>query len=238
MKHQPYGIYQIFLAKSRRSGIQSEDMFEVFGNLKELITTVSYAGLFGIVFAESGLLIGFFFPGDSLLFTAGILASQQILNIYLLIPLLAIAAIAGDSAGYTFGKKVGKRIFNKEDSLFFHKDHLRKANEFYQKHGGKTIILARFMPLIRTFAPIIAGVGEMEYRKFLFYNIFGGVFWVISMTVGGFFLGNIIPDIDKYLLPILAAIIMASVLPGFIHFYRENKVFLKERILSLVKNKA
>lgn len=190
-------------------------------DLTELIKTVGYIGLFGIVFAESGLLFGFFFPGDSLIVTSGLLASQGYFDIRVLIALLILAAIGGDSAGYWFGYKVGPKIFKREDSLLFNKKHLTDANIFYKKHGGKTIILARFMPFIRTFAPIVAGVGKMEYAKFLSFNIFGGIFWVTSMSLIGYYLGNSIDNIDKYILPVIVLIIFASILPGIIHKRKE-----------------
>ena len=216
-------------------GYKTLDVFMEGFNLKETIQSISYVGLFAIVFAESGLLIGFFLPGDSLLFTAGLLASQNLLNLPVLIVSLSIAAVAGDSVGYTFGRKVGSKIFNRDNSWLFHKDHLRQANEFYEKHGGKTIILARFMPLIRTFAPIVAGVGEMNYSRFLSFNVFGGVFWVVSMCSAGYFLGNVIPDIDKYLLPVIGVIVLLSILPGVRHFHKENPKFFKEKILPFLK---
>ena len=186
-------------------------------NLISLIKTVGYLGLFIIIFSESGLLIGFFLPGDSLLFTAGFLAGTGILNIYLLIVLTAAAAITGDSTGYAFGYKIGPRIFRRDDSMFFHRDNLEKAQMFYKKHGPKTIVLARFVPFVRTFAPILAGVGKMEYRKFLTYNVIGGILWSVSMPVAGYFLGKVIPDIDNYLLPIIFGIIILSLLPSVFH---------------------
>ncbi|MBW3625901.1 MAG: VTT domain-containing protein [Armatimonadetes bacterium] len=191
-------------------------------NLIQLIKTVSYLGLFLIVFAESGLLIGFFLPGDSLLFTAGFLASQGYLNLYGLLAVIFTGAVLGDSVGYAFGRRVGPRIFKREDSRFFHKDHLRKAESFYEKHGGYTIIIARFMPIVRTFAPIVAGVGRMDYPTFLFYNVLGGAIWTLSMTVGGYFLGRLIPNVDKYLLPIIAVIVLLSVLPSAIHLLKSR----------------
>jgi membrane-associated protein len=188
-------------------------------NLIQIIKTIGYFGIFGIVFAESGLLIGFFLPGDSLLFTAGFLASQGVLQLPVLILIIAIAAITGDSVGYTFGHKIGRRIFHKKDSLFFHQDNLKKAEDFYEKHGAKTIILARFMPVLRAFAPILAGVGKMKYSTFLLYNIVGGILWTVSLTAGGYYLGKKIPDIDHYLLPILGGIVFLSVLPTLIHIF-------------------
>ena len=150
-------------------------------DLVTLVKTAGYAGMFFIIFAESGLFFGFFFPGDSLLFTAGFLASQGFLNIIPLATLTFVAAILGDNVGYAFGKKVGVKIFKREDSLLFHKDHLIKAQQFYAKYGGKTIVLARFIPIVRTFAPIVAGAGEMKYSQFLFYNFIGGTIWGLGM---------------------------------------------------------
>ena len=195
----------------------------MFHNLEELILATGYLGIFFIVFAESGLLFGFFFPGDSLLLTAGLLASKDYLNISLLLIVAASAAILGDTVGYWFGHKTGPRIFKKEDSLLFHKKNLIKANEFYKKHGGKTIILARFLPFIRTFAPIVAGVGNMEYRRFLAFNLFGGLFWVLSTSLAGYWLGSVIPGIDRYFLLIVGAVIIVSAAPGMIHFWKEYR---------------
>jgi len=144
------------------------------GDLKNLIETVSYIGVFGIVFVESGLLVGFFLPGDSLLFTAGFLASQGLFNITILGLGCFIAAVAGDSVGYFIGQKFGKKLYNRKNSKLFNKEHLVKAQKFYDKHGGKTIIIARFMPIIRTFAPVVAGMADMKYSTFLFFNLFGG----------------------------------------------------------------
>lgn len=190
-------------------------------DLVELIKTVGYLGLFGIIFAESGVLIGFFFPGDSLLFTAGFLASQGFLELPIVMIVCFVGAVLGDSFGYGFGAKVGPAIFKREDSIFFHKDHLERARRFYGRYGGKAIVLARFMPIVRTFAPILAGVGKMEYRHFLTYNLLGGVLWAIGLPLAGFFLGNIIPNVDRYLLPIILVIIFLSVLPGIIHVLKK-----------------
>lgn len=181
----------------------------------------AYTILFGIIFAESGLLIGFFLPGDSLLFTAGFLASQGFLNIWVLVFGFFVAAIVGDSVGYTFGHKFGKKLFNREDSFFFHKNNLLKAKAFYDKHGKKTIILARFIPIIRTFAPIVAGMTDMHYQTFLVYNIVGGILWAIGVTLLGYFLGGLIPNIDKYLVPIVGAIVLLSLLPTFYHVWKD-----------------
>lgn len=208
-------------------------------DLASFIETAGYIGLFAIVFAETGLMVGFFLPGDSLLFTAGFLASQNIFNIYILVPLLFIAAVTGDSAGYFIGHKFGRKLFRKEDSIFFHKDHLVRAKLFYEKHGGKTIIIARFMPVIRTFAPAVAGIGEMYYPKFLLYNVAGGFLWAVCLPFLGFFLGKSIPNIDTYLIPIIAFIILASISPGIYQALKTKEqrkqlfVFVKSLVLRL-----
>ena len=191
-------------------------------DLLSLIKTAGYIGIFAAVFAESGLFFGFFLPGDSLLFTAGLLASQGLLNIALLLLLTAIAAISGDSAGYAFGRHIGPRIFTREDSFFFHKKHAKRAEAFFERYGGKTLILARFMPIVRTFVPIVAGVGTMRYKTFLAYNIIGGVLWTFLVMLLGYFLGRVIPNVDHYLLPIIALIIILSILPSVVHVLRNR----------------
>lgn len=208
-------------------------------DLPKLIETIGLFGVIAIVFAESGLLVGFFLPGDSLLFTAGFLASQDILPFFPLMITTTIAAIVGDSTGYSFGHRVGKRLFKREDSLLFHKNHLIKARNFYEKHGGKTIILARFMPVIRTFAPIVAGMGDMHYPTFLFYNVIGGVLWAAGLTSTGYFLGNAVPDIDKYLIPIVFLIIFLSIAPSLWHLLKtqENRAYLWTIVNRVLKNR-
>ncbi|MBI5151270.1 MAG: VTT domain-containing protein [Candidatus Pacebacteria bacterium] len=203
-------------------------------DLIEIIKAVGYVGMFAIVFAESGLFFGFFLPGDSLLFTAGLLASQGFLNIWALVPLLIVAAITGDSAGYWMGRKFGGWLMRQKDTFFFQKHHLFKAQRFYEEHGGKTLILARFIPAIRTFAPIVAGMANMQYDKFLSYNIVGGFLWAAGMTLGGFFLGTLVPNVDKYLLPIVGAIVVISVIPALLHMRADaSSVHKKEKGFSL-----
>lgn len=202
--------------------------------LNEFIITAGYVGLFAIIFAESGLFFGFFLPGDSLLVTAGLLATQGFFRIEFLLPLLIIAAIGGDSVGYWFGNKVGPALFKKEKSLFFDKNHIQRAHAFYEKHGGKTIILARFMPIIRTFAPIVAGVAKMHYKSFLLFNVIGGTFWTASMLFLGFFLGRVIPNVDKYLLPIIGVVIFVSILPGIFEGYRSYKGRIFAKFMDIV----
>lgn len=184
---------------------------------KFLIETVGLVGVITIIFAESGLFFGFFFPGDSLLFTAGLLASQSLLSLPMLLIGTFIAAVLGDNVGYAFGRKVGPALFTKENSFFFSKKHIEKSREFFGKYGKKALILARFMPVVRTFTPILAGVGSMEYRTFFAYNIVGGFLWTVGMIMLGYFLGSVIPDPDKYILPIVLVIIVLSVLPAIRH---------------------
>jgi membrane-associated protein len=188
-----------------------------------IIKTLGLIGIFFIVFAESGLFFGFFLPGDSLLFTAGFLASQGLLPTWTLFIGITIAAILGDTVGYSFGKKIGPTLFTKENSFFFNKKYPVQANLFYEKHGKKTIIFARFIPIIRTFAPILAGVAGMKYRTFISYNVFGGVIWSFLLTGAGLLLGRSVPNADTYITPIVIGIIIVSLLPGIIHFIKERK---------------
>ncbi len=205
-------------------------------DLETLIKTGGYLGIFAIVFAETGLFIGFFLPGDSLLFTAGFLASQGYLNIFYLSIILFAAAVAGDSTGYFLGQKFGKKLFNKEDSFFFHKEHLVRAKKFYEKHGKKTIILARFIPVVRTFAPVIAGIGEMHYPTFLTFNIIGAIIWAIGIPWAGYFLGSLIPGIDRFLMPIIVGIVLLSVYPAVHEIFKtkENREKFFKTIKSLL----
>lgn len=191
-------------------------------NIENILFTLGYAGLFGIIFAESGILVGFFLPGDSLLFTAGFLASRGYFSIVFLCVGAFLAAVLGDSVGYTFGRRVGHRLFNRKDSVLFHKNNLDKAEAFYEKHGKMTIILARFIPVIRTFAPIVAGIGKMNYSIFLIYNLVGGLVWSVGLLLAGYFLGNLIPDVDRVLLPIVGLIIVLSLLPSLYHLLKDK----------------
>jgi len=198
-------------------------------DLPELIRSVGYMGVWAIIFAESRLLVGFFLPGDSLLVTAGFLASQGFLNIWLLIIDAFVCAVVGDNVGYATGNRFGRRLFQKEDSWLFHKKHIVTAQKFYEKYGKKTIILARFMPIVRTFAPIVAGIGTMHYRTFLTYNLVGGFIWTFGVTLLGYFLGRLIPDVDKYLLPIIVLIMVVSIAPSILHLYQENKATIWQK---------
>ena len=203
---------------------------------RTLIETFGYVGLAVIVFAESGLFFGFFLPGDSLLLTAGLFAFKGELNIWVVLTLVFVAAVLGDNVGYWFGRKTGPPLFNRENSLLFKRKNLLAAKAFYDKHGGKTIILARFMPFIRTFAPIVAGAVEMDYRRFMFFNTVGGLLWGIGVTVAGDWLGSLFaPEVlDKYFLVIVIAVIVVSVMPTAIHLWQENRhevfAWVKHRI--------
>jgi membrane-associated protein len=188
--------------------------------LYELVRWGGYVALTAIVFTETGLLIGFFLPGDSLLITAGLVAAAGGLDIWLLNVLLSVAAIVGDSVGYAIGYRAGPHIFTREDSRWFNKKHLVRTREFYERHGGKTIILARFIPIIRTFAPVVAGVGRMEYRRFLAFNVFGGIGWVCGLTWAGYLLGQTIPDIGRYIHVVIVVVIVLSLIPIGVEWWR------------------
>lgn len=201
------------------------DLLHRLRDLRGLVQWAGYVGLTAIIFSETGLLVGFFLPGDSLLVTAGLLASQAGfgLNVYLLGLILSIAAIVGDSVGYAIGRATGPRIFTRENSLLFNRKHLERAHAFYERHGGKTIILARFMPIVRTFAPVVAGVADMHYRTFLAFNVIGGLAWVWSMLFIGYFLGRWVPGIDKHIESVILIVIFLSILPGIISWWRERR---------------
>jgi membrane-associated protein len=195
--------------------------------LIELLSTVmtgwlGYAALFAIVFAETGLLIGFFLPGDSLLFTIGVVAGAGQLDILLINAILIVAAIVGDATGYYLGRQAGPRVFDRPDSRFFKREHLVRTRQFYDKHGGKTIIYARFVPIVRTFAPFVAGVAGMPYSRFLAFNIFGGIGWVILMTMAGYYLGGF-PIIQKHFEKVVILIVLVSVLPVVLELLKARR---------------
>lgn len=197
--------------------------------LTEFIRLFSIWGVALVIFAESGLLVGFFLPGDSLLFTTGFLAHQGVfggISVHVIVLILFIAAVFGDSTGYAFGSKVGRRIFRRKESLLFDPENLEKAEAFYEKHGSKTIVIARFIPIIRTFAPIVAGVGKMRYLTFLTFNLIGAFLWAVGITYLGYFVGSWFEahgiDIDHYLLPIVIAIVLLSILPPALHILRDR----------------
>lgn len=181
-----------------------------------ILTATGYVGLFLAVFAETGLLIGVMLPGDSLLFVAGFLAFTSNLHIVWVIVIAFTASVIGDSTGYMIGRKYGPAVFAREESFFFKKSYVERARLFYEKHGAKTIVLARFMPIVRTFAPLFAGIGGMKYSLFFFYNVVGGALWTLSMCLFGYFLGKTVPNADAYVLPIVIGLIIVSMLPGVI----------------------
>ena len=209
-------------------------------DLADLIKAVGYIGLFAIVFAESGLFFGFFLPGDSLLFTAGSVAARfpELLNVWVMMALLIVAAVTGDNVGYWSGEKFGRKLFTDEKSFWRNPKRLEAAAAFYDKHGGKAIVLARFIPAVRTFVPIAAGMARMNYRKFLFWNILGGIGWVVSLTLGGYYLTEFIQtrlglaekDIDKILLPVIGVIIIVSAMPAVWHMYSENRELIHREV--------
>ncbi len=212
-------------------------------NIEQIVTTFGHLGIIAIIFAESGLFFGFFLPGDSLLLTAGLLAwrvdpatGHPFLSLPILLLTLPVAAILGDNVGYWFGKKTGPRIFNRENSRLFKRKNLLAAKAFYDKHGAKTIVLARFVPFIRTFAPIVAGAVEMEYRTFFKWNVLGGLLWAAGVTLVGFGIGTVFgatvdPEtLDKYFLLLIIAVIFISALPTMIHLWRDNKAEILRRL--------
>lgn len=190
---------------------------------KHLIEVFGLLGIFAIVFAESGLLIGFFLPGDSLLFTAGLFASKGALNFPVLAVGCFVAAVAGDQVGYLIGCKTGPALFSRPESRFFHQRNVERAKTYFDEHGPKTIVMARFIPVVRTFAPMVAGVGRMDYRRFLLFNVLGGLLWAVGITSAGYILGETIPDIDKWLLPIILGIGAVSFIPVMLEILKARK---------------
>lgn len=200
-----------------------QNLFHTIYNVPELIRIVGQFGLPLIIFAETGLLIGFFLPGDSLLITAGLFAARGDLSLPLLIVTLIPAAILGNATGYQIGKRTGKALYNRPDSLLFRREHLRMTHEYYERHGGVTIVIAQFAPILRTFAPVVAGIAEMGYRRFASYNVVGAILWICSMTLTGYLLGNIIPGIDKRIDVLVIVVIAISLLPAGIAWLRSRR---------------
>ena len=201
------------------------DLFHKIYDVQGLIRIGGLAALTAVIFAETGLLVGFFLPGDSLLVTAGLFCAgeQPLLNIVWLNLAAMIAAIVGDTVGYWIGAKAGPKIFTREQSLLFSRKHLLRTKAFYDRHGGKTIIIARFLPFARTFAPVVAGVGQMSYRRFISFNVFGGIGWVAGMTMLGFSLSKIFPNINKQIDKVIIVIIAVSLIPGAISYLMNRK---------------
>lgn len=204
------------------------DAFHFLTDVQGLIQWGGYVGLSIIVFVETGLMIGFFLPGDSLLVTAGLFAAKGDLNIVYLNLLLITCAILGDATGYMIGKRLGPALFKRDDSFLFKKKHLIKTQEFYEKHGGKTIIIARFVPVIRTFAPVIAGVANMGYKRFAMFNIVGGIAWVFSMTMIGYSLIKLFPEVEKHIHIVIVVVIFLSILPAIIEWWRASRESKRE----------
>lgn len=189
----------------------------MFVDVSSLVKTAGYIGVFGMVFAETGLLFGFFLPGDSLLFTAGILASQGYLHIAWLCAGLFIVTLLGDNTGYAVGRKIGPKLFTRPKSFFFDPDHLTRSHAFYERHGGKAVIIARFVPVVRTFSPVVSGLARMRYRTFLTYSIVGALLWSVGLTLLGYWLGQTVPNIEHYIVPGIVVIILLSISPGIYH---------------------
>ncbi len=198
-------------------------MFDLIGNLEALLLSFGYVLLFGMIFAESGLFFGFFFPGDSLLFAAGVLAGKGFFDIHIVWFGTTICAIAGDQVGYWTGAKFGKDFFNKPGSFFRDPKHIQEAEDFYNKHGKKTIVLARFVPAVRTFAPIVAGIAKMDYREFVFYNVTGGILWTTLFVFAGYFIGVSIPNAGDTITLVMLAIIVLSLVPLALQFLKKKK---------------
>jgi len=198
------------------------DLFHRIYDVETLVRLGGVVGLSVIVFTETGLLIGFFLPGDSLLVTAGLFAARGDLELVPLLLALSVAAILGDTVGYNIGVRAGPKLFTRPDSFLFNRKHLITTKEFYERHGPFTIVIARFVPIIRTFAPVVAGIGAMAYRRFISYNVIGGVGWVCSMILGGYFLGHMIPNIHQHIDKVIVIVIALSLLPVAIKFAREK----------------
>ncbi len=191
-------------------------------SIDEAILGTGLIAIGATVFAESGLLIGFFLPGDTLLFGAGLLASQGTFNIWVLIAVVIVAAIVGDNVGYSIGRRAGPRMFKRKDGILFHQDQLQKAEAFYEKHGGKTIILARFVPIVRTFAPVVAGASKMPRERFMLFNVAGAILWGGGVTLAGYWLGQRMPWLENYIDPVIIGIIVISIASALVHLLRDK----------------
>jgi membrane-associated protein len=206
-----------------------QQFFHTVYNVPELIRLVGFAGLMFIVFAETGLMVGFFLPGDSLLVTAGVFAANGLLDIGWLSPALMVSAAVGNSTGYLIGRKAGQTLYSRPNSFFFRREHLVRTHEFYERHGGKTITLAQFMPIVRTFAPVVAGAAEMPYRRFATFNVIGAVLWINSMLFTGYFLVKLVPGLEKRIDLVVAIVIFLSLTPAMYAWVRAQMARLKAR---------
>jgi membrane-associated protein len=198
------------------------DLFHRIYDVEALVRVGGILGLSAIVFTETGLLIGFFLPGDSLLVTAGLFAARGDLDVALLMVSLICAAVFGDTVGYNIGVRTGPKLFSRPDSLLFNRKHLLTTKEFYERHGPFTIVIARFVPIIRTFAPVVAGIGAMEYRRFIAYNVLGGIGWVLATVLGGYFLGQLVPNIHDHIHKVIVVVILLSLMPAIIKIAKEK----------------
>ncbi|QQS18657.1 VTT domain-containing protein [Candidatus Saccharibacteria bacterium] len=206
----------------------------------EIVRTGGLPILFLIIFAESGMMVGFFFPGDTLLFSAGILAAAGVLPIWVTVAVISAAAIAGDNTGYHIGRKLGPRLFKKEDGLIFRKDLIMKAEKFYEKYGTKTMLVAHFIPIVRSFAPVTAGAGKMDYKQFAVYDAIGDIVWAASITLLGYFVGSRIPGVEHYIEPVLIGIILVTLIPTIYHALKDPKIraSLKQKITRSGKSQV
>jgi len=200
-----------------------QDLLHSIYDVESIIKWGGLAMICGIIFAETGLMVGFFLPGDSLLVTAGVFAKAGHIDLYMMLIAVSLCAIVGDQLGYYIGQKTGPALFNREDSLLFKRSHVLRAQQFYEKYGSKTIVIARFVPIVRTFAPVVAGVGQMRYRRFVTYNVAGGILWVFSMVLLGYFLASAVPNIDKNIHKVIVVVVFLSILPAIIEFIRERR---------------
>lgn len=199
------------------------ELFHRLTNVRELITWGGYVGLTAVIFAETGLLVGFFLPGDSLIVTAGLFAALGQFDVYLVGLLLSVASIVGNTSGYYIGRFTGQALYARPDSLLFKRKHLLRAHDFYERHGGATVLIARFMPIVRTFVPVVAGVANMDLRRYTFFNIVGGLLWIWGMLFTGYFLGRYIPGIDRHIEVVIMAVIALSLMPGAVAWLRARR---------------
>ncbi len=213
----------------------------IIDTLLQVMGNYVYVGLFLIIFAETGLAVGFFLPGDSLLVVAGLFAAAGKLNIWIMLVSLFVAAVVGDTVGYISGRKLGEKVFTRPKSRFFNPNHLKKAHKFYEKHGGKTIVLARFVPIVRTFAPIVAGAADMKYRDFIFYNIAGGLLWITSMLFAGYFLGGVVESafgikLEEHIDKVVIVVVFLSILPIIFEYIKARKESKLEEMPVISEN--
>lgn len=219
-KYQLQGLYEDEILAQKGILQMFENLFHI--DINQLVTMIGYVGILAIIFAETGLFFGFFLPGDSLIFTAGILAYHGVFNLYVLMISIVIVAILGYTVGYWFGGKLGHWLIKREDSFWYKRKYLEKARDFYDRHGGKSLILARLVPIVRTFVPIVAGMVDMPFKKYTFYNVIGALVWGAGLCYIGYYIGSMFPNASHFLLPIVAGIILLSFLPAAWHLIKER----------------